>query len=445
MVLNVEKFMEDLIKKNPYEVEFHQSVREVLHSIAPFIEKNPRYAENSLLERLVEPERTIMFRVPWVDDQGVVQVNRGWRVEFNSAIGPYKGGIRFAPDVTLGTVKFLGFEMIFKNGLTTLPLGAGKGGADFDCVGKSDGEVMRFCQSYMSELFRHIGPNTDIPAGDIGVGHREIGYMFGQYKRLTNEFTGVLTGKKFTMGGSLIRPEATGYGVTYFADAMLETVGDSVEGKTVAISGYGNVGAFTAEKVAEMGGKIVTASDQYGYIYDPEGIVGERLAFLKDLWVVHRRPIKDYADKFGCQYIENKRPWEVPVDIAIPTSRQNELDEVDAAALLKNGVICVVEGANMPCTEKAIDMFHKAGVLFAPGKAANAGGVAVSGLEMAQNSMHYSWSAEEVDQKLREIMGLIHDTCIEFGQTDKGVNYVNGANIGGFVKVADAMIDLGII
>ncbi|MBP1044442.1 NADP-specific glutamate dehydrogenase [Vagococcus sp. BWB3-3] len=446
MILDVDKFMAEVMRKDPLEKEYHQSVREVMMSIAPFVEKNPQYAENKLLERMIEPERIITFRVPWIDDRGAVQVNRGWRIQFNSAIGPFKGGIRFAPDVTLDTIKFLGFEMIFKNSLTSLPLGAAKGGADFDGVGKSDSEVMRFCQSYINELHRHIGPNTDIPAGDIGVGHREIGYMYGQYKRIMDEFSGVFTGKKIGWGGSLIRPEATGYGVAYFVQCMLARKNQVLAGKRVSVSGYGNVGSYLIEKLDELGAKVVTAADPYGYIYDEEGISGEKLDYIKDLWTVYRRPIKDYADKYGVTYVEGKRPWEVPVDIAIPSSRQNELDESDAKTLIKNGVICVCEAANMPSTEGAMHLFTENKLLFAPGKAANAGGVAVSGLEMAQNAMHYSWTSEEVDEKLHGFMENIHQTCLDYGTEEDGyVNYVNGANIGGFVKVADAMIDLGVI
>jgi glutamate dehydrogenase (NADP+) len=442
--INVQEFMDNLIAQNPAETEFHQAVKEVVVSLAPFIDKNPKYAKNKILERLVEPERTISFRVPWVDDKGEIQINKGWRVEFNSAIGPYKGGIRFAPNVTVGTLKFLGFEQIFKNSLTSLPLGGGKGGANFDGRGKSDAEVMRFCQSFMTELFRHIGANTDVPAGDIGVGGREIGYMFGQYKRLANEFTGVFTGKGFNWGGSLIRPEATGYGVAYFCQSMLKTRGEDFEGKRVAASGYGNVGSFLIEKVIQLGGKVITVADPTGYIYDPDGVSGEKLEFVKTLWTVHRRPIKDYAEKFGVKYIEGS-PWEVPCDVAIPTSRQNELDLNDAKNLIKNGCTCVCEAANMPSSEEAINYFLDSKILFAPGKAANAGGVAVSGLEMAQNSMRYNWTAEEVEEKLKSIMANIHATCQEYGKEGNYTNYVDGANIGGFIKVADAMIDQGIV
>jgi glutamate dehydrogenase (NADP+) len=444
VTINVQEFMDNLIAQNPAEPEFHQAVKEVVISLAPFIDKNPKYAENKILERLVEPERTISFRVPWVDDKGEIQVNKGWRVQFNSAIGPYKGGLRFAPNVTVGTLKFLGFEQIFKNSLTNLPLGGGKGGSNFDGRGKSDAEVMRFCQSFMTELFRHIGPNTDVPAGDIGVGGREIGYLFGQYKRLANEYTGVLTGKGVGWGGSLIRTQATGYGVAYFLQQMLATKGMSIEGQRVAASGYGNVGSFFIEKVHQLGGKIITVADPFGYVYDPDGVSGEKLEYIKTLWTVYRRPIKDYAEKYGLEYKEGS-PWVVPCDIAVPTSRQNELDLNDAKALLNNGVKCVCEAANMPCSEDAVNCFLDAKILFAPGKAANAGGVGVSGLEMAQNSMRYYWSAEEVDAKLKTIMENIHATCQEYGKEGSYTNYVDGANIGGFIKIADAMIAQGVV
>lgn len=444
-VIDVEAFMENLIAKDPLEKEYHQSVREVIYSLKPFIQENPHYAEKKLLERLVEPERIITFRVSWVDDAGEVQVNRAWRIQFNSAIGPYKGGIRFAPEVNLDTIKFLGFEMIFKNSLTSLPLGAGKGGADFDPQGKSDGEIMRFCQAFMTELYRHIGEDTDIPAGDLGVGHREVGYMYGQYRRIRNDFTGVITGKKAAWGGSLIRPEATGYGVAYFAEEMLATINEDFKGKRVSVSGYGAVGSYLIEKLDELGAIVVTAADPFGYIYDPDGITGEKIAYIKDLWTVNRRPITDYAEKYNVEYKEGS-PWEVPVDVAIPSSRQNELNEKDAQTLIDNGVICVCEAANMPSTEEAVTLFTQKEILFAPGKAANAGGVAVSGLEMAQNSAHYNWSALEVDEKLHGFMSNIHKTCLKYGTKENGyVNYVDGANIGGFVKVADAMLDQGII
>ena len=443
--MDLQKFMDELIAKNPGEKEFHQAVQEVAASLIPFINNNPTYEKYKILERITEPERAVMFRVPWIDDKGEIRTNRGYRIQMNSALGPYKGGLRFHPTVTFSVLKFLAFEQVFKNSLTTLPMGGGKGGADFDGVGKSEGEVMRFCQSFMTELSRHIGADTDVPAGDIGVGGTEIGYMFGQYKKLRNEFTGVLTGKGLSFGGSLIRPEATGYGATYFAEEMLKTKGNSFEGKTVVNSGYGNVGTYLIEKVNEFGGKVVTVADQYGYVYDPEGIKGEKLDFLKSLWVTYRRPVKDYADKFNLEWRAGRKPWEVPCDIAAPTAIQNELDAADAKKLLDNGCICVVEGANMPCTLEAVDMFINAKILYAPGKASNAGGVATSGLEMSQNSLRLAWTREEVDARLKGIMTAIHETCVNYGKDKSGfVNYVNGANIGGFVKVADAMIAQGI-
>ncbi|HHT62757.1 MAG: NADP-specific glutamate dehydrogenase [Bacillota bacterium] len=442
---DIDTFMQMVIARNPGEKEFHQAVQEVVTSLMPFVDKNPKYKKAKILERMVEPERVIIFRVPWVDDQGEVQVNRGYRVEMNSAIGPYKGGIRFHPTVTLSVMKFLAFEQVLKNSLTTLPMGGGKGGSDFDPRGKSDNEVMRFCQSFMNELFRHIGPNTDVPAGDIGVGAREVGYMFGQYKKLKNEFTGVLTGKGRNWGGSLIRPEATGYGTVYFLEEMLKTKGESIEGKTIAISGYGNVGTMFIQKANELGGKVVTIGDEYGYVYDKEGIKGEKLDFLMDLWVKHRRPAKDYADEFGLPWIPGKRPWEVPCDIAVPSATQNELDYDNAVTLIKNGCKCVAESANMPSTIEAIKVFQEAKILFAPGKAVNAGGVAVSGLEMAQNSMRFSWTREEVDQKLKQIMQCIHEQCVCFGKYGDYIDYVEGANLAGFVKVADAMLDQGVV
>ena len=443
--MDLQKFMDELIAKNPGEKEFHQAVQEVAASLIPFINNNPTYEKYKILERITEPERAVMFRVPWIDDKGEIRTNRGYRIQMNSALGPYKGGLRFHPTVTFSVLKFLAFEQVFKNSLTTLPMGGGKGGADFDGVGKSEGEVMRFCQSFMTELSRHIGADTDVPAGDIGVGGTEIGYMFGQYKKLRNEFTGVLTGKGLTFGGSLIRPEATGYGATYFAEEMLKTKGNSFEGKTVVNSGYGNVGTYLIEKVNEFGGKVVTVADQYGYVYDPQGIKGEKLDFLKSLWVTYRRPVKDYADKFNLEWRAGRKPWEVPCDIAAPTAIQNELDAAAAKKLLDNGCICVVEGANMPCTLEAVDMFINAKILYAPGKASNAGGVATSGLEMSQNSLRLAWTREEVDARLKGIMTAIHETCVNYGKDKSGfVNYVNGANIGGFVKVADAMIAQGI-
>ncbi len=442
----IEEFINIVKVRNGSEPEFIQAVTEVAEAVIPFIINNPKYRHAKLLERMVEPERVMMFRVPWVDDGGKIQVNRGFRIEMNSAIGPYKGGLRFHPSVNLGVLKFLAFEQVFKNSLTTLPMGGGKGGADFDPKGKSDNEVMRFCQSFMSELFRHIGPNTDVPAGDIGVGGREIGYMFGQYKRLRNEFTGVLTGKGAGWGGSLIRPEATGYGNVYFAVQMLNTRGDNFKDKVVVISGAGNVAQYACEKVTQLGGKVVTLSDSSGYIYDPDGIDAEKLAFVMELKNVKRGRIKAYADKYGCEFHEFKRPWSVPCDIALPCATQNELNGDDATVLVDNGCVCVSEGANMPCTPKAIAVFEDRKILFAPGKASNAGGVAVSGLEMSQNSLRYNWTREEVDTRLHAIMVDIHEVCVRFGSDADGhVNYIKGANIAGFVKVADAMLDQGVV
>lgn len=445
MSYSVEAFMEKVIAKNPSETEFHQAVREVVESLVPFIEKNPKYADARILERIVEPERVIMFRVPWLDDKGEIQVNRGFRIEMNSAIGPYKGGLRFHPSVNLGVLKFLAFEQVFKNSLTTLPMGGGKGGSDFDPKGKSDNEVMRFCQSFMTELYRHIGHNTDVPAGDIGVGGREIGFMFGQYKRIVNEFTGVLTGKGLKWGGSLIRPEATGYGCCYFAQEMLGTRGESFEGKVVAISGSGNVSQYATEKCIQLGAKVVTLSDSNGYIYDPEGINEEKLAFVLELKNVKRGRISEYAEKYGCEYVEGKRPWGVKCDVALPCATQNEIDGEDAKELVKNGCFCISEGANMPSTPEAVEIFLANKVLYGPGKAANAGGVACSGLEMSQNSLRLSWSREEVDQRLLGIMKAIHAQCVQYGTDGDFINYVNGANIAGFVKVADSMIDQGLV
>ncbi|MBN2614630.1 MAG: NADP-specific glutamate dehydrogenase [Bacteroidales bacterium] len=441
----VNDFMAKVIAKNPGEVEFHQAVHEVVESLIPFIEENPQYKEAKVLERMVEPERVIMFRVPWLDDKGTIQINRGYRIEMNSAIGPYKGGLRFHPTVNLGVLKFLAFEQVFKNSLTTLPMGGGKGGSDFDPKGKSDNEVMRFAQSFMTELQRHIGPNTDVPAGDIGVGGREIGFLYGQYKRLRNEFTGVLTGKGLEWGGSLIRPEATGYGAVYFAQEMLATKGDSFKGKVVAISGSGNVAQYATEKVNELGGKVVTLSDSSGYIYDPDGIDAEKLAYVLHLKNVKRGRIKEYADKYGAEYHEGLRPWGVKCDVALPCATQNEVDEEDAKNLIANGCFVVSEGANMPSTPEAILVYEKNKILYAPGKAANAGGVAVSGLEMSQNSMRLSWTREEVDSKLHKIMKDIHAACVKYGTEGNYVNYVKGANIGGFVKVADAMLAQGVV
>lgn len=441
----IDAFMDEVKAKNGHEPEFLQAVQEVAEAIIPFIEENPKYKGINLLERMVEPERTIMFRVPWIDDNGKVQVNRGYRVEFNSAIGPYKGGLRFHPSVNLSILKFLGFEQVFKNSLTTLPMGGGKGGSDFDPKGKSDNEVMKFCQSFMTELQRHIGADTDVPAGDIGVGGREIGYMFGQYKRLRNEFTGVLTGKGRNWGGSLIRPEATGYGTVYFAKEMLATRGESFQGKTVAVSGSGNVAQYAVEKATELGGKVVTMSDSKGFIYDPAGITAEKLAWVMDLKNNRRGRISEYADQFGCEYHEGKRPWSVKCDIALPCATQNELDGDEAATLLANGCICVAEGANMPSTPEAIAKFLEAKILFSPGKASNAGGVATSGLEMSQNSLRLSWTREEVDEKLHNIMVEIHKACVEYGTEGDFTDYVKGANVAGFVKVADSMIDQGVV
>lgn len=445
MALN--HIMEIVKKRNQSEPEFHQAVQEVLESIAPVIERNPQYADAKVVERLVEPERVLMFRVPWQNDKGEVEVNRGYRIEFNSAIGPYKGGLRFHPSVYLGILKFLAFEQIFKNSLTTLPMGGGKGGSDFDPKGKSDGEVMRFCQSFMTELCKHIGPYTDVPAGDIGVGGREIGFMFGQYKRIRNEFTGVLTGKGLNWGGSLIRPEATGYGAVYFAQEMLKTRGEDFNGKTVVVSGSGNVAQYTVEKINELGGKCVTLSDSSGFIHDADGIDAEKLAFVMDLKNVKRGRIREYAEKFkSAKYYEGKRPWGIKCEAAFPSATQNEISGAEAQTLLDNGCYVVSEGANMPVEPDGVKKFVDAKILYGPGKAANAGGVATSGLEMAQNAMHLSWSREEVDQRLQGIMASIHSASLaaseEYG--DKG-NYVLGANIAGFLKVADAMLDQGVV
>ena len=442
--------MAKVIAKNPGEEVFHQAVREVVESLLPFIEANPKYKEAKILERMCEPERVIIFRVPWIDDKGEFQINRGFRVQMNSAIGPYKGGIRLHPSVNLGLLKFLAFEQVLKNYLTTLPMGGGKGGSDFDPKGKSDNEVMRFCQSFMTELSRHIGADTDVPAGDIGTGAREVGYMFGQYKRLRNEFTGVLTGKGLSFGGSLIRPEATGYGTTYFAQYMLETKGDTLKGKTVAISGSGNVAQYAVQKCTQLGAKVLTVSDSNGTIYDPDGIDAAKLDFIFDLKNVKRGRIKEYAAKYpSAKYYENARPWQIAdiktLDVAMPCATQNELDEADAKALLAKGVKVVAEGANMPSTIGAVEAFLAAKILYSPGKASNAGGVATSGLEMCQNSGRISWTAEEVDNKLKSIMKNIHDNCVKYGkEADGTVNYVKGANIAGFVKVADAMLAQGL-
>ena len=444
MVQKIHNFMKGVIEKNPNETEFLQAVEEVAEAVIPFIEDNPKYSNKMLLERMVEPERVLMFRVPWLDDEGKTQVNRGYRVEFNSAIGPYKGGLRFHPSVNLSILKFLGFEQVFKNSLTTLPMGGGKGGADFNPKGKSDNEVMKFCQSFMTELYRHIGADTDVPAGDIGVGGREIGFMFGQYKRISNEFTGVLTGKGKTWGGSLIRPEATGYGTVYFAQNMLAEKDDSFAGKSVVISGSGNVAQYACEKATELGAKVIALSDSSGYIYDPEGIDKKKLSFVMDLKNVKRGRIKEYADKYGCEFKEG-RPWGIKCDIALPCATQNELDDKEAKILVDNGCLCVSEGANMPTTPEAIEVFQNAKILFAPGKASNAGGVATSGLEMSQNSLRMSWTREEVDEKLKQIMKDSHSSRVKYGKDGDYVDYVKGANIAGFVKVADAMLDQGVV
>jgi len=442
----IDSFMELVKARNGNEPEFLQAVLEVAETVIPFIEKNKKYKTAKILERIVEPERVIMFRVPWSNDKGEVQVNRGYRIEFNSAIGPYKGGLRFHPSVNLSILKFLGFEQLFKNSLTTLPMGGGKGGSDFDPKGKTDNEVMRFCQSFMTELARHIGPNTDVPAGDIGVGGREIGYMFGQYKRLRNEFTGVLTGKGANWGGSLMRPEATGYGTVYFAEEMLKTKKDGFKGKTVVVSGSGNVAQYAVEKATELGAKVITMSDSSGYVVDKDGIDAKKLAFIMDLKNVKRGRIKEYADKFkSAKFVANKTPWEEKCDIALPCATQNELDEKGAKALIKNKCICVAEGANMPSTPGAMEVFAKAKILFSPGKASNAGGVATSGLEMSQNSLRISWTREEVDAKLHQIMKSIHASCVKYGKEGDYVDYVKGANIAGFVKVADSMLDQGVV
>ncbi len=442
----VEEFMQRVSAKNPAQPEFLQAVREVVESVLPVVESTPKYQQANILDRLVEPERVIMFRVPWLDDKGGVQVNRGFRIEMNSAIGPYKGGLRFHPTVNLGILKFLAFEQVFKNSLTTLPIGGGKGGSDFDPKGKSDQEVMRFCQSFMTELQRHIGAATDVPAGDIGVGGREIGFLFGQYKRIRNEFTGVLTGKALGWGGSLIRPEATGYGAVYFAQEMLAVRGESLKGKVCTVSGSGNVAQYTVEKLLELGAKAVTLSDSGGTIYDPAGIDAEKLDFVMDLKNVRRGRIREYADKFpGVEYREGQRPWGVKCDCAFPSATQNEVDKEEAGTLVKNGCVCVSEGANMPTVPEGVDVFLNAKIAYGPGKAANAGGVAVSGLEMAQNSQHLQWTREEVDGRLQTIMRSIHETCVEHGKDGDFVDYVKGANIGGFVKVADAMLDQGVV
>lgn len=443
----VDGFMADLVAKNPGEKEFHQAVREVLESVAPYIVEHPYLMDQKILERIVEPERVIMFRVPWLDDEGEIHINRGYRVQMNSAIGPYKGGLRFHPSVNLSIMKFLAFEQTFKNSLTTLPMGAAKGGSDFNPKGKSDNEVMRFCQSFMTELQRHVGQDTDVPAGDIGVGSREIGYMFGQYKRLRNEFCGVLTGKGINWGGSPLRPEATGYGTCYFASAMLASRGESFEGKTVVISGAGNVAQYAAQKALQLGAKVVTLSDSNGFIYDPDGINEEKLAYVFELKNVYRGRIREYVQKYpSAQYFENQRPWGIKCDIAMPCATQNEINAAEARQLVDNGCICVAEGANMPSEPEAIEIFQQAKLLYSPGKASNAGGVATSGLEMTQNSIRLKWTEEEVDAQLHRIMTDIHESCVKYGTEPDGyVNYVKGANIASFIKIADAMMAQGLV
>ncbi|MFL2576883.1 MAG: NADP-specific glutamate dehydrogenase [Flavobacteriales bacterium] len=441
---HVKDFLNSVELTNKGESEFLQAVEEFAEAVIPILNQYPRFNNKKILERMVEPERVITFRVPWVDDSGYVQVNRGYRIEMNSAIGPYKGGLRFHPSVNLSILKFLAFEQVFKNALTTLPMGGGKGGSNFDPKGKSDNEIMKFCQSFMTELCKHIGPNTDVPAGDIGVGGREIGYMFGQYKRIRNEFTGVLTGKGLGWGGSLIRPEATGYGNVYFAQNMLAVKGDSFKGKTVVISGSGNVAQYSCEKATELGAKVVSMSDSSGYIFDKDGIDSDKLAFIMNLKNVKRGRIKEYADHYGCEFHEGK-PWGIKCDIALPCATQNELNKTEAETLVSNGCICVSEGANMPSTPDAIEVFLNAKILFAPGKASNAGGVATSGLEMSQNSLRMNWTREEVDTKLKKIMNDIHSQCVEHGKDGDYINYVKGANIAGFLKVAEAMLDQGVV
>ncbi len=445
MSLSVDSFLARLKQRDPDQPEFHQAVEEVVRSLWPFLEASPRYREAGILERMVEPERAILFRVPWVDDRGQVQVNRGYRIQMSSAIGPYKGGLRFHPSVNLGVLKFLAFEQVFKNSLTSLPMGGGKGGSDFDPKGKSEGEVMRFCQSFMTELYRHIGADLDVPAGDIGVGGREIGYLFGQYKRLSNQFTSVLTGKGLSYGGSLIRPEATGYGCVYFAQEMLKRIDQGFEGKRVAISGSGNVAQYAAQKVMELGGRVISVSDSEGTLYAEGGLSEEQWLYLMDLKNVRRGRLREMAEHYGLQFLAGQRPWGLACDIALPCATQNELDGEDARALLNNGCICVAEGANMPSTLEAVDLFVGAGICYAPGKASNAGGVATSGLEMSQNAMRLHWSAGEVDERLHGIMQNIHHACVHHGEENGRINYVKGANIAGFVKVADAMLAQGVV
>jgi glutamate dehydrogenase (NADP+) len=442
--MNVDLLMNDLIKKTPGEVEYHQAVREVLESIEEVYNDNPQFESAQIIERLIEPDRVMMFKVPWEDDEGKIHVNRGYRVQFNNAIGPYKGGLRFHPSVNLSILKFLGFEQIFKNSLTSLPMGGAKGGSDFDPKGKSNREIMRFCSSFMMELWRLIGPHTDVPAGDIGVGGREIGYLYGMYRKLARENTGVLTGKGLNWGGSLVRPEATGFGTVYFAQEMLKTINESFKGKKVAISGFGNVAWGAALKVTELGGKVVTLSGPDGYIHDPEGVSGEKIEYMLELRATNEDIVRPYAYEFeGVEFVQGKHPWEVPCDIALPCATQNELNKEDAEKLIANGCICVCEGANMPCTPEAIELLQEKEILYAPGKASNAGGVATSGLEMAQNSMKINWSREEVDNRLHHIMTNIHENCVKYGHEDGYTDYVKGANIAGFLKVANAMLDQG--
>jgi len=441
-----QEFLDQVAARNPAQPEFLQAVQEVVETIWDVYEANPRFQRANILPRLVEPEAVHLFRVAWVNDRGEVEVNRGYRVQYNSALGPYKGGLRFHPSVNLSILKFLGFEQIFKNALTTLPMGGGKGGSDFNAKGRSENEIMRFCQAFMTELFRYIGPDTDVPAGDIGVGGREIGYLFGQWKKLTREFNGVLTGKGLEWGGSLMRPEATGYGVVYFTEAMLKTRGQSLEGKKVAVSGFGNVAWGACKKVDQLGGRVVTLSGPDGYIHDPDGVRGGKIDFLLEMRASNNDRVQDYADRFHVKFVPGRRPWEIPCDVALPCATQNELDDQDADRLLHNGCTCVCEGANMPSTLEATRKFLDAGILFAPGKASNAGGVATSGLEMSQNSMRLRWPAEEVDRRLHEIMLRIHESCVEFGKDASGrVNYVKGANIAGFLRVANAMLDQGVV
>ena len=442
---DLEQFMAGLKKRNPGESEFHQAVFEVAETLIPYINQNPRYLESRIFERMTEPDRIVIFRVCWEDDKGNIRVNRGYRVQFNNAIGPYKGGLRFHPSVNLSILKFLGFEQTFKNSLTSLPMGAAKGGANFNPKGKSNREIMRFCQAFITELALHIGENIDVPAGDIGVGTQEISYMFGQYKRLTHEFTGTLTGKALEFGGSLIRKEATGYGAAYFMEEMLKRRGNAIEGKQVVISGSGNVAQYAAEKVGQLGGKVIALSDSSGYIHDPQGLNPEKIAFLIHLKSIKRGRIREFAKQFGCEFVAGKRPWEIPCDLAFPCATQNELEAVDARRLAANGCLAIAEGANMPVTPQATEILHDANILFAPGKASNAGGVAISGLEMTQNSIRMSWEREELESRLKDIMRQIHEKCVDFGSDGDRVNYVKGANLAGFVKVADAMLAYGVI